>query len=386
MKKLVFVIKLCTLCMFWVGSAYGSPNFLFYDSFDEGIGSSPHSDIRWSWKEPFSESNPTGMMLGKGDMYQISDGVAFRGDASLRLDFDGRNGWCNVCGADSYTVADGVDNSVILQTVEQGILENQPSPDRPVFNKSDRWARWTPESTGDQSLFFKGGSPTRNELGGTGSFKSGDEVFIARECGVDGKIGRDISRRSDCNLGINYLQGVSTADFEPGESIARRFYMFIPPETEMPNTTLKLGYTWLRNEANGRYHVYPLLRNDEISSATRLISGTHSFPGKKLERGAWYYLEEVYTRETSTTSNDGTYELYFDKHDEVSSSPLVSLEGITYGELLDMSVIGNWQHSNDAKGYLYIDEVAVADGYIGPVDGNVKETAPPNAPTAVGVD
>jgi hypothetical protein len=386
MRFLFCLIRLSVLGVLPIGSAFGAPNFIFYDSFDGGINSSPYADLRWSWKEPFSESNPFGMMLGKGDLYEVSENVAFRGNASLRLDFDGRNGWCNTCGADSYIVANGVGNSVILQATEQGILENQPNPNRPVFNKSDRWARWTPESTGDQSLFFNGGAPTRNELGGSGLFNGGDEVFIARECGVDGNIGRDIDRRSDCNLGINYLQGVSASDFEPGESIARRFYMYVAEETEMPNTTLKLGYTWFRNEENGRYHVYPLLRSGEISAATRLIVGAHSFPGKRLESGAWYYLEEVYTRESSDSANDGTYKLYFDRHDEVTNVPLVSLENITFGELLDMSVVGNWQHSNDAKGYFYIDEVAVADGYIGPVDGDLKEAAPPNAPAAVNVD
>ena len=386
MRNLISVVLLCVFGPLLAGAAYGSPNFIFYDSFDEGISTSPHTETRWSWKEPFSESNPFGMAVGEGDIYEVSKNFAFRGNASLRLDFDGRNGWCNVCGADSYTVAGGVENSVFLQATEQGILANQPSPNRPVFNKSDRWSRWTPESTGDQSLFFKEGKPSRNELGGTGLFQSGDEVFIARECGVDGTIGREVNRRSDCNLGINYLQGVSASDFEFGESIARRFYIYVAPETEMPNTTLKLGYTWLRNDENGRYHVYPLLRSGEISVATRSIVGVHSFPGKTLERGAWYYLEEVYTRESSDSANDGTYKLYFDRHDEVTNVPLVSLDNITFGELLDMSVVGNWQHTNDARGYLYIDEVAVADGYIGPVDGQLKEAVPPNAPTAVNVD
>ncbi len=389
MRSTMWLARISMLSALSMGNAYGAPNFFFYDTFDEGLGSSPVSGTSWTWQKPFSESNATGMMIGKGDIYEISEQIAFKGSASLRLNFDGRNGWCNTCGADSYTVADGIQYSVSLQTDELGAVADQPNANRPIFNKSDSWSRWTPNSVSEKTLFFAGGAPSRNELGGLGVFNEGDEIFVARECGIDGNVGGEPYRRSDCNLAINYLRGVSRTDFEFGESIARRFYIYVPPQTVMPDRTLKLGYTWLESQANGKYHVYPLVsvqRNEKIEVASRSIVGSQSFTGEKLERGVWYYLEEVYTRETSSDANDGTYDLYFDRHDEVTGSPLVSLKGITFGDLLDMSIIGNWQHANDATGFLYIDEVAVADGYIGPVDGELKKAAFPNAPTIISVE
>lgn len=361
-----------------------APRYFFADNFDQGIGTSSVGDTPWRWQAPYSQANEFGMMVGEGDIYEVSNAVIFRGEGSLRLNFDGRNGWCNQCGSDTYTVANDSGDVKFLKPDDPKALANQPNSDRPIFNKSDQWSRWTPQSALNDRLYFLGDSPTRNAMGGDGVFSAGDEVKVARECGLDGTVGGDPARRSDCNLAINYLEGLSASDFGYGDSLARRFYIYLDENVVMPNVAIKLGYTFFRNSEKGRYSTYAMIftsRNNAIEVNTSSLTGNYTFSSMAFEKGTWYYFEEVFNRETSPGAADGTYQLYVYEHDQVSvGTPTVSLGGINFGELLEMSVIGNWQHFNDATGSMYIDEVAIADHYIGPVDGQIKIKAAPSAP------
>lgn len=63
----------------------------FKEGFESEITSKP--DPVWSWKAPYSPSNPFGMMYGKGDIYTRSTTIVHSGKYSLRLNFAGRNGY-----------------------------------------------------------------------------------------------------------------------------------------------------------------------------------------------------------------------------------------------------------------------------------------------------
>jgi hypothetical protein len=361
-------------------SSFSIAETFFSDDFDEGLGANKESI--WSWQEPYSVDNPFGMMIGEGDIYSVSSVESYNGNSSLRLNFDGRNGWCNACGSDTFFVGNTLDGTTYLRSDSTDFLLNQPDSRRKIFNKDERWAQWTPSEAKSQSLFFENGAPSRNELDGGATFTAGQEVKAAKICGIDGDVGGDINRRSDCNLAINYLEGVSKAQFDFGKTIARRMYLYIPRQTVLPNVVLKLGYTWFE-ESGSKFTVLPVVsvhRGEKLEVITTALTGSYTFTGITIERDTWYYLEEVYTRESAPYYSDGKYALYFYGASEAKSVPVVSYDNVKYGELNRFAIIGNWQHTNDAEGFFYIDAVAIADRYIGPIEYSGISVSPPNPP------
>lgn len=363
-RRLSLGTSLATL-LFLGGAQVCAAEYLFSDGFEQEVSGQPNPI--WSWKKPYTPENPFGMMIGGGDIYERSQANAFRGRYSLRLNFDGRNGFCNTCGAYPGTVTDISEGRVRIVPKET-LLKDSGVTTRSIFDRADHWARWQAllDSTG--VIEPEGDAPIRNELQGRGLFSKGDEIRIARVCGIDGNVGKKVDRRSDCDLAINYLEGVSPADFPLGGTLARRFYFLIPSATTLPDNTLKLAYSTFERRGR-RYSIYPALsvqRGETLEVGTAPLTGAYSITGRAISRDTWYYFEEVYTRESAEDAADGEYEVYFAPAEETSPAPVISAGHLTFGALQAMSIVGNWQHSNDAMGYMFLDEVAVASRRLGP--------------------
>jgi hypothetical protein len=348
---------------------------LFEEDFEAPLSSS--AQPKWSWKAAFHpDTNPYGMTYGKGDIYERSQTVTYTGSWSLRLNFEGRNGFCNTCGMETRTQKSGYSDTTYFVDSEGANLTLSPydEPDltRPVFNKSDFFAKWAPssvsngEATNDK-LEFAGGSPVSNNLGGDGDFDAGDEIKICKKCGVDGSIGGDINRRSDCNLAINYLQNLAPEDHPAGGSIFRRFYFYMPSTTTMPNITIKLGYF---TTAGGSLiaNIFSPDANDTSGRGRQVeVDGMgYSGTGVHVEHDTWYYIEEEFERESSDSANDGEYRMWVCKaSDEAPGDPKVEFTKLDLRQVKAISIIGNWPHMNDCAGYFYIDAVKIDTTRIG---------------------
>ncbi len=65
--------------------------------------------------------------------------------------------------------------------------------------------------------------------------------------------------------------------------------------------------------------------------------------GPKLALDTWYYLEEVWVRETSTEAADGSYTMYVGKAYIVTDeTPAAVMQaGLTFGNIKNLSIMGN---------------------------------------------
>lgn len=356
----------------FVGSL--SAETFFKADFDDGVIG---SEGKWAWEAPSSLENVYGMMVAEGDIYSVSNAISFQGGHALRLDFAGRNGWCNACGFDTHIVSASAPElgSTSLTVDSEDFSAIFPSNLRKVFNKTDRWAAWSVSDVNVSQLSFVDDAPVANAMGGNAFFKQGDEIQITKACGVDGVIGGDIKRRSDCDRAINYLEGIASSDVGFGGTLSKRFYLYIHQDAELPNVGLKLGYSVFEQET--AIAVLDVDRGETLMVQTPSTSSRYAFPGFQFERGRWYYLEETFIRETSDGAENGIYRLYLSDAGEVSTQPLVERTGVNYGVIKDITIIGNWQHFNNASGYIYIDSVEVADHYIGPIDYKAPSNPPP---------
>ena len=332
---------------------------------------------RWNFKPAFNPIlEPTGMMYGKGDIYDRSALIAHSGNYSLQLNFDGRNGFCNLCpGAKKYTVSSGLSDVTYLVTDNLSELAAEfsslPDTHARLFNRTDYFSRWQVTSADNSRISFMNDVPTSNNMGGKGLFSS-DDLIIVKEACPSGE------RRSDCNLAINYLKGIDSFDFPLAGTLARRFYLFIPNETVLPGITFKLGYTYFKSPAGNSKSTWILVstqRNNQLEVANQALYD-FEFTGLHLQRNTWYYIEEVWTRESTLGGTDGSYELYAAISGESVLFPIVSRSGINIGELQNISIVGNWQNNQDAIGYAYFDDIVVATFRIGPV-GNMGDPKPP---------
>lgn len=348
----------------------------FQEDFEKGSISTA-AQPKWSWPSAGTESNPeNGMMFGAADMYSVSDAASYSGRYSLRLNYAGRNNWCNQCGTTSVTLTQSnIDSGCV--SVSGGQWGNS------VFNKSNGFSRWPVTSVTSSQVCFNKSSPLGSSIYGANGWNVGDELKVPYLCGTNGIVGGDASRRSDCDKAINYLDGVSSADLGYGKSISRRFYLYIPSDTVLPGTTQKLGYMHAR--VNGSVQAYTLKLSVQRGLTLELTA-----PGDKVadlsvkvERDKWFYIEEVFTRESSSSASDGKYVLYLNAADLGAQAPVVVQNNVQIGEMVDMSFNGNFQHNNDAKGYIYFDEILISSGYAGPVDGDA--VARPAAPSNLGI-
>lgn len=363
----------CIFVSLAVVSSLSAETF-FKSNFDDGV---INSEGKWTWEAAYSPSNVFGMMAGKGDVYEVSSSISLNGGYSLRLDFSGRNGLCNSCGFDTYNASSSLPGTGSTSLIIDGANFSSifPSSLRKVFNKDDRWAAWSVSEASGSQLSFGGGEPVSNAMGGSKLFKPGDEIKITKACGLDGVVGGDINRRSDCDLAINYLEGISSADFDFGKTLSKRFYLYIDQAAVLPNIGLKLGYNKFKNKT--AIPVLDVDRDETLTVQTPSSNSRWAFPGFQFQRGRWYYLEETFVRETADGVADGIYKLYLSSVGENNSEPLVERIDVAYGAISAMSIIGNWQHTNDASGYVYIDSIEIADHYIGPVDYKAPSNPPP---------
>jgi hypothetical protein len=210
----------------------------FEQDFESGsIDSSPSP--KWAWTEAAEPGNvESSMMYGETDVYYVTNDVVNTGSYSLRMNFAGRNQWCDACGSKTVTITQ--------DEVNASCISVSGSPwQGTVYNKTNGFSRWDIESSSDDEVCFDNSGAIGDSVFGSASneISAGDEIKIPYMCGVNGVVGNDISRHSDCDKAINYLENVVEADLGYGETLSRRFHMYIPSETVLPATTLKLGYS-----------------------------------------------------------------------------------------------------------------------------------------------
>lgn len=361
---------LCSALVVLGASSRSDARDWFVQDFDSGISASPAPVL--SWKAPYNpDSNQYGMMLGPKDIYSVvSGGAVGRAGNVLRLSFDGRNGWCNQCGSEERTITSAEASSGCL-SVAGGTWGAS------IFNKSRGFSKWKVSSVNSNSVCVNKSAPEATGMTGDGALVAGDVVAVPYQCGVNGIVGGNVSRRSDCDLAINYLANVSGVAFQPSNTLSRRMYLYIPSSTVMPGTGLKLGYVNFKSASGSTNKAIPLIsvqRDERLEIDSNAIFGFKQTPFF-FKRDTWVYLEEVWKRESSVGASDGTYAMYAAFEGQEVKEPILAVSGLQYGTLEDFSIIGNWQHTNDAKGALYIDDIIITDHFQGP-SGFESRSAP----------
>jgi len=339
---------------------------IFEDNFDGPDGLNTTSN--WQWKAPYGINNLYGMMYSQNDIYTIINyNNAHSGNKVLKLKFDNRNLWCNSCGNQSHTVTSS-------EIVSGCININGTVWGDYVFNKSRGWTRWDISSYSSNSVCFNKNAPSANSMLGDNGLVAGDVLKVVRKCGVNGTIGGDIKRRSDCGLAINFLQNIQKTDFDYGATLSRRLYLLIDKSAVVPNVGIKLGYAKFSSGST-----IPFI---SFQNGWRLENSTffgYSPTSVTIQKDKWYYIEETWSRESSVGAGDGTYKLYGGEENSPDlATPLVSQSGLTYGDISAFSIIGNWQHFNDANGSMYIDDVLISKSYIGPTNAQIRPNPPTN--------
>lgn len=380
-SKCFSTVTVCFVFVFLTVGVVSAEDFaiFFHDDF-EGADIDDNPRPVWSWETPYSKTSPYGMMYGEGDIYSNKQvNVGGRSSRVLSLNFNGRNGFCNICGSATHFIKD-------FELREQCFSVNGGPFSNKLFNKDGGFTTWRLTSIDSSKVCFNGEAPIEGSLLGDNFIEPGDELKIPFQCGISGSIGGAEDRRSDCNLAINYLNGIDREHFEPNMTLARRMYLYIPKSTEMPGSGLKLGYTVFQKTGENPVSIIPVIltsRNSSLEVDGNKYFG-YKFTDYRFERDKWHYLEEVWTRESREGGFDGTYKLYAGEVGSDTSTPLLSLTEIEYGDIKKLSIIGNWQHKNEAIGSIYIDNVMVANRFIG--QGDFKSTdrgdwvSPPDAP------
>ncbi len=376
-KQLLIRLTACHALLLLLSASVQAAT-LFEDDFEaplfDPVTPVPTPNPVLEWQTPFDPvSNVFGMMFGEGDIYTRSLAYKHSGKYSLRLNFAGRNNFCNVCisGSKTFFMKSGENDRTFFQdnagTDLTAEFPELPDSQMRVYNSTDRWARWQVQSVTGDRLDFVGNAPFQNDLQGDGDFDDGDEIRIVKICNSG-------DRRSDCNLGINYLREgggnpVSAAHFPFGGTLARRMYIYVPSETIMPNIGIKLGYAHFKKGGPPKAHFLILMvqRNSSLEVDQLGIAGKYFAKILPIEKNRWYYIEEVFKRESALGASDGTFELYAAPAGADASVPLRVNTGIEYGDLSDISIVGNWQKTNEDAGSMYFDDVAIATSKIGPV-------------------
>lgn len=343
----------------------------FMDNFENINGVNNGPSPVWTWRAPYSSGNEFGMMIGERDIYKVSDTVANSGRYALRINFNGRNNFCNTCGTESVTVsASNLSSGCFTTTGIRGDV---------AYNRDNSFSLWQVTSSSASEVCLNMNTAKEPSiLDEVAAIELGDELKFPHVCGVNGKVGSNPKRRSDCDLAINYLEGIEKSDFDYGETLSRRMYVYIPADTVIPSVTIKLGYA--KFEAST---IVPFVSSSRGARFEIDGNGILGFVQTDLffERNRWMYIEEVYTRETASNAKDGHFELYAGFAGDDLTTPVYSADKLTFGGLKSLSIVGNWPHLNDASGYMYIDDVMVSDQYVGPVNATV--VAKPNPPRNV---
>lgn len=342
-------------------------------------------------------------LYGSGNNFETTQTASHSGTSSLKFDYNGRNGMCNLCGFTTVVHKTGVDDSLsfIAETGED--LTADPTlaqKGRVVINKTDGYSKWEILSVDNENA-------TRDKLtlkklndgilGNPAAFNSGDDVFIARHCGVDGTaVNNRPERRADCNKVIAFMYGHEVSKGVSvqldDQSIFRRVYL--KQEIASRSNHQKLRY-WRPQTA-----LITLIGQTTNGETTPQVAGLNNFGGGniykpslgnmadvKFERGKWYYVEEEFHTESSLDAADGYYRLWFaeagspEETDPVASLAL-EVTGLTITPVRQQTLWGNIQHTTHTIGVWYMDDLAISsDTKIGPLVIPDNDVAAPNPPT-----
>ena len=354
MKKLLPLgFCLLTLLIAHTANAREFFNIDFEDGQQPPVSVPPNANSEWSLP-PIFES-----VYGPGNHFLVTDATSHSGNYSLRFTYEGRNGFCNTCGTKEFLHNQGLDGvdffvsdvDIDLTSVDDpisGKTNKGPAaaPGKIIYNKSNGYSKWEivavessvpedPNAFNNDKLIVK---LLRQGINGEpAEFNSNDAIGIARQCGVDGTVGNDIDRRSDCDQVITWFTNVSDGSDPlippaqvPGSSIFRRVYL--KQEITSPHIHQKLHY--IRPDRGGEYQdelrifadsrrgplapqitnfksmggpglVQPGstfnvdLTNDGIDNPTPSPNFTNNFATDFMfERSVWYYVEEEYQAST----------------------------------------------------------------------------------------
>jgi len=421
-KYLISWTKLCLLSSIIIGTGnYAHSVTLISMDFEKGL---PAVDTPMPvWALPTQFAN----VSGAGNHFEIVNNIAHSGNASLRLDPNARNGYCNTCGGkmlQQHLDADGA-NFFMASTGEDLTVSANKGPaaqkGRILYNLTKGFSKWEITSVENASaindkLIVKQLLPGINN--DPDIFNADDKIYITRQCGVDGNFTKNINQRNDCNPLINIFNNVGGTQ-SPGQSIFRRLY--IRMDVVKP-ANFKLRY-WTSNLADpaNATHVYldatggasrndfPIepfvvtvnvekaitghLKGDGKTAAYLPGTGPYDLPaGLNFERGKWYYIEEELRASTldptDTTgkiyNDDGEYRLWMSeagKEDSDGTEPILEILKMRLPVVERASFWGNFQHITHTIGQIYIDDLEIAsDTKIGAKVSNGTNIYPPAPP------
>ncbi|MEL7310237.1 MAG: hypothetical protein AAFN07_01890 [Pseudomonadota bacterium] len=350
------------------GNAQSQSEILFEEDFESGGFGGPEPS-GWAWRNaPTSASNiETAMMRGANeDVYSVTRTRPYRGSYSMQMDFSGRNNWCNICGSTDVTLTSTTASTGCFSASVDGPYGDD------MYNLSNGFSRWRVSSVNGRQICVDTDNPAGDPVfAGAATLRTGDNIKVPRRCGVNGSIGGQPGRRSDCNRAINYLDGISSSDLGYGETISRRFYLFMPSQSVLPEITMKIGYgSWRRSGSGVSNSEFNLSVQRNLQLVVRLPTGNLVVSQSNASRDNWMYFEESWTRESGPGRNDGSYRAYMGRADapvNQLTTPVVVEQGIEVGELVRLSIAGNWQHNREVSGYVYFDDIVIAKGYVGPI-------------------
>lgn len=361
------------------GSVIGE-NVYYENDFESGTFLMDTPNPVWFTKNPADA-------FGSGNLFDMSTSTSHSGQYSLRFDYAGRNGFCNICGSTATYQQSGYDSVGYFIDEAGNDLVTDPflaAPERIVYNRTNRFSKWRIDSINNQNNINDKLTMTllNDGIGDvTGQFNSGDLTLITRVCGVDGLIGGNIDRRSDCDQAIYWFIG-DTQQY--GESIFRRVYL--KPDIKVPPYHQKLNY-W-RPEGGGEIVLFAETDLGDSTSIHAMLHGLKEYgapidnylPNITFKSGVWYYIEQEYEAQSGPGIYDGAYRLWLYESDKESSIPILEVTNLALPPVGDTSFWGNHQHETDSYGSWFIDDIKISNSKIGPTSNTGGDIAPPMPP------
>ena len=349
-------------------------------------------------------------ILGSGALFELTSADAHSGSYSLKFDYDGLNGFCNACGLLNYTADSSLNNAdYFIDSAGNDLADTTDSgpsaqPGRIVFDLSGGFSRWQIDAVTNENAVNDRLNLSLLDAGihGETGINASEEIGIAKQCDVDGTIGGEIDRRSDCNKAIIWFGNIDSSQ-NYGESVFRRVY--VKAEILTPTIHQKINY-WRTPSITGYFPDGTDMPNGEVvlfadANATSskplrpVLTGLNPFGGAgyfepgvegmstdvmSFERGVWYYVEQEFKAESAPGAADGAYRLWLAKSGEETDTPVLEVTGLTMPPVDATSFWGNVQHWTHSYGVWYIDDMKIANTRIGfDVTANASHTAPPGA-------
>ena len=371
---------LITAILFSTTDSVLGENVYYENDFESGTFLMDSPNPVWSTKNPADA-------FGEGNLFDLTSSSSHSGQYSLRFNYTGRNGFCNICGSTATYQKTGIDSVGYFIDQNGNDLTSDPYPAAPgrlVYNRTNRFSKWKIDSIVNQySVNDKLILTLLNDgiADVPGQFNSGDLTLVTRECGVDGTIGGNIDRRSDCDQAIYWFLGVTQGY---GESIFRRVYL--KPDIRVPPYHQKLNY-W-RPVGGGEIVLFAAANPTNPTIVYPKLSGLHFYgaplanyiPNTTFKSGVWYYIEQEFKAQSGPGMYDGEYRLWFYESGKESSIPVIEVTDIALPPVDDTSFWGNHQHETDSSGYWYIDDMKISNTKIGPTGATRTNIAPPMPP------